>query len=153
MIGNCISIISMLLIINGRIAPANGWGKEGHFMVCKIAQKLLSNEASEAVLDLLPVSAGGELASVCSWPDNIQFHYRWSRPLHYINTPQLCNYKYSSMHLKFPSNPINIYSNYELISQEIAETRKRRVVCASPEPSITTLHNSKPIKNLRSTNV
>ncbi|ONK81495.1 uncharacterized protein A4U43_C01F29730 [Asparagus officinalis] len=39
--------------------------------------------------------AEGELASVCSWADQMRFKYRWASPLHYANTPGLCNFKYS----------------------------------------------------------
>ncbi|EHA8590436.1 endonuclease 4 [Cocos nucifera] len=73
---------------------AEAWGKHGHFMVCKIAEKYFTEKTSKAVLDLLPKSAEGDLASVCSWADEIRFHYRWSSPLHYANTPD-CTYKYS----------------------------------------------------------
>ncbi|PKA63532.1 Endonuclease 2 [Apostasia shenzhenica] len=79
-----------------KIAPfSDAWGKEGHFMVCKIAENYLSEKASRAVSDLLPSEAGGDLASVCSWADEVRFRYRWSSPLHFVNTPGVCNFKYS----------------------------------------------------------
>jgi S1/P1 Nuclease len=59
-------------------------------------QSYLTEKTKEAVLDLLPEVAHGDLASVCSWPDEVRFRYRWSSPLHYINTPGVCNYLYSS---------------------------------------------------------
>jgi len=71
---------------------ADAWGKEGHFMVCKIAEKYLTERTSSAVSELLPEVAGGELAAVCSWADEVRFRYRWSSPLHYINTPGVCTY-------------------------------------------------------------
>ncbi|MBA0712824.1 hypothetical protein Golax_011898, partial [Gossypium laxum] len=49
------------------------------------------------VKELLPDYANGELASVCSWPDDIKWYYRWhwTSPLHYVDTPSFkCNYKY-----------------------------------------------------------
>lgn len=48
---------------------------------------------------LLPDSAEGDLAAVCSWADEVRYnyHYRWSSPLHYIDTPDFkCNYEYCS---------------------------------------------------------
>lgn len=39
------------------------------------------------VQDLLPEVAQGDLASVCSWADEVRFRYRWASPLHYVNTP------------------------------------------------------------------
>ncbi|RRT58205.1 hypothetical protein B296_00018479 [Ensete ventricosum] len=37
----------------------------------------------------------GDLAAVCSWADEVRFRYRWSSPLHYANTPGVCNFEYS----------------------------------------------------------
>jgi hypothetical protein len=72
-----------------------GWGKEGHYAVCKIAEGYLSEDALSAVKELLPESAEGDLANVCSWADQIRFRLRWSGPLHYIDTPDFrCNYEY-----------------------------------------------------------
>lgn len=60
-------------------------------------QGFLSEDALAAVKELLPESAEGDLAAVCSWPDQIRFHYRWSSALHYVDKPDfLCNYNYSS---------------------------------------------------------
>lgn len=45
--------------------------------------------------ELLPDSADGDLANVCSWPDEIRSHYRWSSALHFADTPDFkCNYEY-----------------------------------------------------------
>jgi len=60
-------------------------------------QKYLSEKAAAAVQALLPESAGGELSAVCPWADQVRWHYHWSSPLHYVNTPQVCNFKYSRM--------------------------------------------------------
>ncbi|KAF5742248.1 hypothetical protein HS088_TW09G00292 [Tripterygium wilfordii] len=55
----------------------------------------LTEDALVAVKELLPDSAEGDLAAVCSWADEIRFHYHWSSALHYADTPDfLCNYKY-----------------------------------------------------------
>ena len=54
-------------------------------------------ETVAAVKKLLPESAQGDLASVCSWPDEIKHHWqwRWTSPLHYVDTPDYrCNYEY-----------------------------------------------------------
>ncbi|KAK3004235.1 hypothetical protein RJ639_020213 [Escallonia herrerae] len=83
----------VLLLVPGIL----GWGKEGHYATCKIAEGYLTEETLAAVRSLLPDRAEGDLASVCSWPDEIKhnYHWRWSSPLHYIDTPDFrCNYKY-----------------------------------------------------------
>lgn len=67
-----------------------------------------------AVKELLPDSAEGELASVCSWADEVRFRKRWTSPLHYLNTPEVCNYDYSS---KFGSVYESIF--HGLASSEI----------------------------------
>ncbi|XP_039007845.1 uncharacterized protein LOC120135683 [Hibiscus syriacus] len=75
----------------------HGWGKLGHYAVCKIAEGHLTEDATATVKQLLPDSAKGELASVCSWPDHIKYYYnwQWTTSLHYVDTPNFkCNYKY-----------------------------------------------------------
>ncbi|PNY09208.1 nuclease S1 [Trifolium pratense] len=87
----------MLLLLLLLIPLVQGWGKDGHYAVCKIAEEFLSEDALFAVNQLLPDSAQGDLAAVCSWPDEIRYnyHYRWSGALHYIDTPDFkCNYQY-----------------------------------------------------------
>ncbi|KAG2238214.1 hypothetical protein Bca52824_092525 [Brassica carinata] len=79
------------------IHGALSWGKEGHYTVCKIAESYFEEETVAAVKKLLPESAEGDLASVCSWPDEIKHHWqwRWTSPLHYVDTPDYrCNYQY-----------------------------------------------------------
>lgn len=64
-----------------------------------MTQGLLTKDATAAVKMLLPDTAEGDLAAVCSWADEIRFYYkwRWSSPLHYVDTPDFkCNYDYSS---------------------------------------------------------
>ncbi|KAM3328425.1 Endonuclease 3 [Capsicum chinense] len=78
------------------VPVVHGWGLDGHYSVCKIAQSRLSKAAAKAVEELLPHSANGDLASVCIWADRVKFRYHWSSPLHYIDTPdKLCTYRYS----------------------------------------------------------
>ncbi|XP_010542169.1 PREDICTED: endonuclease 2 [Tarenaya hassleriana] len=89
----CAVIISAWLLHMAPIIDA--WGKEGHTIICKIAQARLSDTAASAVKELLPKSAEGDLSSFCLWADKIKFRYRWSSPLHYLNTPDSCSYKYS----------------------------------------------------------
>lgn len=86
-----IAIVSFMLLLPN----TQGWGEEGHFTVCKIAQARLSNAAAEAVKELLPKSAENDLASMCSWPDNIRKQYPWSASLHFADTPDFaCNYQH-----------------------------------------------------------
>ncbi|KAM3346185.1 hypothetical protein ACQJBY_020625 [Aegilops geniculata] len=90
-------LLLLLVALLAASAPrrADAWGKEGHIMVCKIAEKYLSEEAAAAVQELLPESAGGELSTMCPWADTMRFRYHWASPLHYANTPNVCNFKFS----------------------------------------------------------
>ncbi|KAG6603716.1 Endonuclease 4, partial [Cucurbita argyrosperma subsp. sororia] len=85
---------AFLLLVPGIL----GWGKEGHYLICKIAEGYFTEDTLSMVKELLPASAEGDLAAVCSWPDEIRWkaHYRWSSALHYVDTPDFfCNYNYS----------------------------------------------------------
>lgn len=65
----------------------------------QIFQGYLSKDALDVVKKLLPESAQGELAAVCSWADlfAVRSHYYWSRALHFVDTPDFrCNYDYTS---------------------------------------------------------
>lgn len=51
------------------------------------------------VRELLPASAEGDLAAVCSWADELRENhdYHWSSVLHFVDTPDFfCNYNCSS---------------------------------------------------------
>ncbi|RZS15296.1 hypothetical protein BHM03_00047107, partial [Ensete ventricosum] len=111
-------------------AFAYGWGVDGHAIICQIAQvglfsllsaasscllhfarmslcfdsseDRLSDSAAAAVEDLLPNYAKNNLSRLCSWADRVKFRYRWSSPLHYIDTPDgLCTYDYDREHQFF----------------------------------------------------
>jgi hypothetical protein len=62
------------------------WGPEGHQLVGAIADKLINAQASAAVQKIL----GGEsLSQAATWADEIKSDpsFAWSKPLHFINTP------------------------------------------------------------------
>ncbi|CAN1826426.1 Endonuclease 2 [Linum perenne] len=91
--GLALSLFLVLLI--SPVSLVYGWGIDGHFTVCRIAQPRLSDAAAAAVKQLLPEDAE-DLASLCSWADKVKFRYHWSSPLHYIDTPDnLCAYSYN----------------------------------------------------------
>ncbi|KAI4357808.1 hypothetical protein L6164_001732 [Bauhinia variegata] len=87
-----VAIVSLMLLF----PDSQGWGEDGHAIICKIAQPRLSKAAAEAVGNLLPPSAGNDLSSVCSWADHVKFIFPWSAALHFIDTPDsLCSYQYN----------------------------------------------------------
>ncbi|KAG2377071.1 Endonuclease 2 [Vigna angularis] len=86
-------IVSLMLVLPN----AEGWGKEGHAIVCKIAQARLDTAAAEAVSKLLPKSAENDLASLCSWPDDVRRAIPWSSALHFADTPDsVCSYDHTN---------------------------------------------------------
>ncbi|XP_004504986.1 endonuclease 4-like isoform X2 [Cicer arietinum] len=89
--------VLVVLLMPLALPTVLGWGKDGHYAICKISLEYLSEDALFAVKQLLPDSAEGDLAAVCSWPDEVRHnrHYRWSSALHYVDTPDFkCNYQY-----------------------------------------------------------
>ncbi|KAG6542403.1 hypothetical protein Mapa_016232 [Marchantia paleacea] len=90
-------LTTLSALFHGPAFSAHAWGSDGHHVICNIAEALLNEIAREAVEALLPDNADGNLSSICLWADSIkrQDGYRWSAPLHYINTPNgACDYKY-----------------------------------------------------------
>lgn len=62
-------------------------------------QDLLEPAAAHAVNNLLPEEAGGDLSAMCVWPDQVRhwYKYRWTSPLHFIDTPdKACTFDYAS---------------------------------------------------------
>ncbi|KAM7530704.1 hypothetical protein LguiB_034114 [Lonicera macranthoides] len=100
---NLLRLNPLLLLVGGIIfisigfIGVDGWSKEGHIMTCQIAQGLLEPEVAHTVKMLLPEYANGDLSALCVWPDQIRhwFKYRWTSPLHFIDTPdQACTFDY-----------------------------------------------------------
>ncbi|XP_020592427.1 endonuclease 1 [Phalaenopsis equestris] len=88
----------MVALLLAAAPPALSWSKEGHIMTCRIAQSLLHEAAAEAVQNLLPDYTKGDLSSLCVWPDQVRhwYKYRWTSPLHFIDTPdKACTFDYS----------------------------------------------------------
>ncbi|XXG83750.1 hypothetical protein AAC387_Pa10g1436 [Persea americana] len=91
-----IQISALITLTLAFLCPAiHGWGVDGHFIICTIAQHRLSEAASDAVNQLLPDNGENDLPSLCAWADRMRFRYHWSAPLHYINTPDTCTYEYA----------------------------------------------------------
>ncbi|KAL8137616.1 hypothetical protein V2J09_003617 [Rumex salicifolius] len=89
----CFFSLSLFLTLSSSV---HGWGVDGHFAVCSIAQSYINDAALKAVKQILPEYAAGELASLCSWADRVKFRYHWSSPLHYIDVPDSsCTFLYN----------------------------------------------------------
>ncbi|KAG2291490.1 hypothetical protein Bca52824_038159 [Brassica carinata] len=98
-----LSIFVLDSVIHGFI-PA---GRANHYMSSLKAGSIVKIDRFEsyfeektlvAVKKILPAYANGELAAVCSWPDEIKRRpeWSWTYALHFVNTPDNeCNYEYS----------------------------------------------------------
>ena len=84
------------ILLGGQFVHVEGWGAEGHGIIARLAQSELTASVSSWVQDLLPWHWNGSLSSMASWADSIihansnptgSANWQWSRPLHYINTP------------------------------------------------------------------
>jgi hypothetical protein len=53
-----------LLVSSGSVY---GWGFDGHALVARIAQTLLTDESTTFVLDHLPSDVSGDMSKVASW--------------------------------------------------------------------------------------
>lgn len=49
-------------------------------------------------------AVGGELSTMCPWADEMRFHYQWASLLHYANTSNLGNFKFSRQFLLLASS-------------------------------------------------
>ncbi|KAF8762782.1 hypothetical protein HU200_009090 [Digitaria exilis] len=95
----------LLVAVVARAPAAHAWGKDGHYMVCKIAERPRRK-------DLLPGWAGGDLAETCSWADSLRSQYPWSSPLHYADTPGDCKFSYASEALLLCSENLSSFTPF-----------------------------------------
>lgn len=125
---------------------------------CFNLQDLLEPDAAHAVRSLLPDDVGGDLSALCVWPDQVRhwYKYRWTGPLHFIDTPdKACSFDYSSK--LFKSKPSVQFNGClwicSCISQSFCDVKCNAMVlvgeqgtataptaprtCASPAPSPT----------------
>lgn len=74
-------------------------GSDGCVVIYIYIQDLLEPDAAHVVRMLLPDYVNGNLSALCVWPDQIRhwYRYRWTSPLHFIDTPDdACSFDYSS---------------------------------------------------------
>jgi len=64
------------------------WGATGHAITAMIGQSYLQSAALKQI-DYLLANVSGQMSAVASWADQIldEPQWKWSAPLHYINTP------------------------------------------------------------------
>jgi hypothetical protein len=93
----------LLIVLFGTLAYVHSWGAVGHRLIARLAQSQLTETTSDWVRYLIPWHWNGDMSAMAAWGDDILYpntnptgydNWQWSRPLHYINTPDWnCNYQ------------------------------------------------------------
>ncbi|MQL85413.1 hypothetical protein Taro_017930 [Colocasia esculenta] len=94
-------LLIFLLLCIGAPSSTDAWGREGHKLICKIAENRLLPEAKAAVRRVLE---GRKLEDLCSWADETEAKrkYPQSGPLHYVQIQgDTCDFCYGSNLLLF----------------------------------------------------
>jgi hypothetical protein len=90
-----IFILSSLLFLITKPPPSSSWGPIGHSSIANIAQELLTTKANYQVSKLLEYKYNGNMSNAANWADEVRTlpYFKWSAPLHFINTPDWkCDY-------------------------------------------------------------
>jgi hypothetical protein len=79
-----VGALAFLLILN-TATPAWAWGRLGHRLIARLAEKHMTPEARAAVAALL--EPGESMADASLWADKIRNQQRHTAPWHYVDVP------------------------------------------------------------------
>lgn len=80
------TVAALVLIVTLSAArPALAWGKLGHRLTAKLAERRLTDQTKAAVEELL--EEGESLADASMWADEKKRRIKGSAPWHYVNVP------------------------------------------------------------------
>jgi nuclease S1 len=111
---SCYKFTLTLLVILHTASPASAWGRLGHRVISRLAEKELTPPAKAAIADLL--EPGESLADASTWADEIRGRMRHTAPWHYVDVP-LDEPKYDA---KFSADD----SKHGCVVEKINEFRK-----------------------------
>jgi nuclease S1 len=74
-----------LLIATQATTPVWAWGRLGHRVISRVAEKHLTPAAKAAVVELL--EPGESLADASTWADEVRGQMRETAPWHYVDVP------------------------------------------------------------------
>jgi hypothetical protein len=74
-----------LLIVLQATAPAWAWGRTGHRVIAKLAERHLTEQARAEIKALL--EPGESLADASTWADEVRGKMRHTAPWHYVDVP------------------------------------------------------------------
>jgi hypothetical protein len=81
----CLVVPVALLLLTMVTAPAWAWGRLGHRVISRLAEKELTPTAKATIAELL--APGESLADASTWPDEIKGRMRHTAPWHYVDVP------------------------------------------------------------------
>jgi nuclease S1 len=85
---NCRSLVNAILTIAVALytaTPAWAWGRLGHRVISRLAEKQLTPQAKAAIAELL--EPGESLADGSTWADEVRGRLRQTAPWHYVDVP------------------------------------------------------------------
>jgi hypothetical protein len=82
---SCMVFAATVLIFLGPTAPAWAWGRIGHRVISRLAEKQLSPKAKARIVELL--MPGESLANASVWADEHRRDLPKSAPWHYVDVP------------------------------------------------------------------
>ncbi|KAL9248731.1 Endonuclease 2-like protein [Drosera capensis] len=87
-----VASLSLLLLV----PVIHGWGRDGHYTTCKLAEASFSQATALQVQTLLEPTGATDLATLCSWADDVRDQLPWSAALHFadIQDPNACTFDY-----------------------------------------------------------
>ena len=74
-----------LLVLLQTATPAWAWGRLGHRVISRLAEKHLTPKAKAAIAELL--EPGESLADASTWADDVRGEMRETAPWHYVDVP------------------------------------------------------------------
>ncbi|GMH26231.1 hypothetical protein Nepgr_028074 [Nepenthes gracilis] len=87
-------LLASLCVLFVGIPGCHGWGWDGHYTTCKLAEPYYSNATVSAIQNLL--APGQYLPDLCSWADDVRSVYKWSAALHFADVPDdSCVFNYT----------------------------------------------------------
>jgi hypothetical protein len=81
----CGALTSVVLILNPFTSAAWAWGRTGHRVIAKLAERHLTDQAKAEIKALL--EPGESLADASTKADEVRGQMRHTAPWHYVDVP------------------------------------------------------------------
>ena len=80
-----VMLVPVLVLLLALPSPAWAWGRLGHRVIAKLAERHLSDRAKAEIKALL--EPGESLADCSTWADENRGRLRYTAPWHYVDVP------------------------------------------------------------------